>query len=655
MGAGGSTPAAVGATPRRVLGLAARPVGSVPVVVWLVGLVGALLVMGPALGPGSLLNLDLVVLSDPPVPAGMWGLGPELPRRVPLWGPLAWASWLAGGELVTKVLLVMLLVAAFAGAWRLTATLAGERGHRLGPWIAATFYAFGPFLATRTAVGHLMVPWVMALLPWAVASLLSPVSRRPAMVLWAAALGLCGVFGGVIAGAYVAVGVVRERSQWRHRPRRLVWSVALFLAVQLPWLVPLAVVGVAGTGRDLARASDFAPVLGSAADAARLVAGQGFWNTGFQIGQDLPWLSALAGLVLLASACLGWSRVPQGWRGPLGVVAAVALAVAVATAVPGLSSIVDDLSATVLGAPFRDSQRQLVPFLLLLAVAAGLGADRLATWRTSTPIAGSLVGIGAALPLAAAIVLAVPAAGGFGGQVRPVHLPGEWAQAKAAVAREPGTVLALPWFEYYTLDINRNRLTLGIVPSYFGGDVLAASDPRLTADRRREVADPRLDGVEAALERARQGEHVADALAAAGVRWIALQHDVDWKAYTGVLDDPGLERVVAGPSLDLYRVDGWRGPVAAADGSTTDATSVVSPLLRVDASGAAVLDRPYQAGWLRGWSAAARSADGLVELPAGSGPVWFWPALLVLAGDALALGAIGQSAYARWSGRREAQ
>jgi hypothetical protein len=252
------------------------------------------------------------------------------------------------------------------------------------------------------------------------------------------------------------------------------------------------------------------------------------------------------------------------------------------------------------------------------------------------------------LPLAAAVVLAVPAVWGFGGQLRPVQLSPEWAEARAAIDREPGTVLALPWFQYYTLDLARDRLVLGIAPYYFGGDVIAASDPRLTAERRAEVADPRDDVIEGLVEAARAGEPVAERAAASGVRWVVRQHDVDWQAYTGVADDPGLELVVSGPELDLYRVRGWGGPVVDADGSTPRVTSVVSPLLLVDGTEAAVLSRPFQTGWMRGLSAASRSEAGTVALPAGSGPVWFWPALLVLAADLAWLALVSRLIYGEW-------
>ncbi|OWY58831.1 hypothetical protein B7486_77860, partial [cyanobacterium TDX16] len=65
---------------------------------WAAGILLGLVVMGPALAPGPLLNLDLVLFDDVPVPRGAWGLGPEFPRRVPTFLPLAWLSGLLGGE-----------------------------------------------------------------------------------------------------------------------------------------------------------------------------------------------------------------------------------------------------------------------------------------------------------------------------------------------------------------------------------------------------------------------------------------------------------------------------------------------------------------------------------------------------------------------------
>src|SRR3954453_9471707 len=86
---------------------------------WLAGAVLALLVLGPALAPGSLLNLDLVFTPTIPVPRGVWELGPELSRRVPLGGALAWVSTIPVRPLAGRGRIGLAFAEAFAGAWRL--------------------------------------------------------------------------------------------------------------------------------------------------------------------------------------------------------------------------------------------------------------------------------------------------------------------------------------------------------------------------------------------------------------------------------------------------------------------------------------------------------------------------------------------------------
>jgi hypothetical protein len=130
---------------------------------------------------------------------------------------------------------------------------------------------------------------------------------------------------------------------------------------------------------------------------------------------------------------------------------------------------------------------------------------------------------------------------------------------------------------------------------------------------------------------------VSDRLASLGVRWIVFQHDVDWKLYTGMPVDAGLERVVSGDTMDLYLVRAWGGPVLADDGHVVPSRAVAAPWLRVDESGPATYMAPHQTGWLRGWSTTERTSLGLIRLPGGSGPLWFWPALLVAGADVVAV------------------
>jgi hypothetical protein len=46
---------------------------------------------------------------------------------------------------------------------------------------------------------------------------------------------------------------------------------------------------------------------------------------------------------------------------------------------------------------------------------------------------------------------------------------------------------------------------------------------------------------------------------------------------------------------------------------------------------------PAAGGWLRGLAAAGETRIGTLQLPAGPRIVWYWPTILVLAGDVAAL------------------
>jgi len=612
----------------------ARPAG-VPLWSWLIGLVSSLLLLGPALGGGSLLNLDLISVPDLPIPHGVWGLGPELPRRVPLGVFLAWLSRIIGGDAAVKVLMVVGLTVAFAGMYRFV------RRPGFTAVAAGALYAFGPFLLTRVAVGHLMILWTMALLPWALPDLLEPDRSLRRDLWWAAAIGVAGVYGGIVCGMVLLAGLVARRGA------RLVPVVGVFVLAQLPWLIPLLVVGRSGTTVD---GSGFPTTASGVSGIGRLLAGQGFWNDYFQIGKGQGWVAGALGFVLLALAVYGTAELAKPWRIPLVSLAVTGVALAVLVSIPGLEGPGTWFTATMVGAPFRESQRFLVFYLLWLAPAAALGADRLARARR-----GAAAGLVAALPLAIAVILASPAWWGFNDQLRPAQFPSEWAQARAIVEEDPGAVVAFPWYQYFTLDIADNRLVLNVVPFYFGGDVIISSNPNLTVDPKRERFDPREPIIAQMADAATRGVPVSTGMAAMGVHWVVLQHDVDWERYTGVTNDPGFELAASGPSLDLYRVRDFPGLATSLAGAEIPSDPIVEPYWQVDPSGPGRLAAPYEEGWLRGLTATSSDPQGLISLPGGSGPVWYWPAMLVLAAYAVTLSAITWSVATRGRHRRTPQ
>jgi hypothetical protein len=231
------------------------------------------------------------------------------------------------------------------------------------------------------------------------------------------------------------------------------------------------------------------------------------------------------------------------------------------------------------------------------------------------------------------LVLAGPSLFGINGQLDPVSLPREWGAARAAIDRQSGTVLALPWHEYLQLGVADNRNVFNPVSIYFGGDVLSSSDPEFLSGPEQEQADPREPAARRVLARIRAGQPAGTQLAQLGVRWVVVLRAADWQSYTSLTSDPGVRRVVGGSTLDLYQVRGWRGPVVTQSGRVVPLRGVAGPFGWLAASGPATWFRPAATGWMRGLSAAHFEPNGTLGLPAGRGPVWYWPTLVVLAAD----------------------
>ncbi len=598
---------------------------------WGLPLLTALLVLGPALAPGSLFNLDLVLVPHLDLPNGFWGLGPELPRRLPLWVPISWLSPLMPATLSGKALMVLVFVLAWVGMARLATSF----GSRWG-FVAGALYALSPFVLTRTAVGHFMVTVPLALLPWVLPTLLRPGRSLTRTFLGATALGLGGHFGGSVAVVVVVIAMLcGERRRW--------WQalVVTFMA-QSAWLVPALAVAAAGEA-NLATGAVFGTDARGPLGLLRLSAGGGFWNSYFQVGAN-SLVQAICGAVLVALAVIGTRAIVPWARRPMVVLAVVGWLVSAASTMVGFSSVLEWFTGTTVGAVWREPQRILVLYLAWLAPAAVLGAQRAYDAALASPkwlwSAGAVV----LLPGVIAVVLVAPGLWGIGGQLRAERVPSSWNQARSFVREEPGTVLALPWYQYFNQQLPGGpvRRVLNPMPLFLGGDVLAASDNGLEVGVR-ERSDPR-EPTAAVLVRAmvEQQSPPGSALASLGVRWVVLQKTVHAADYAVLVKDPDLSLVIDDEAIALYRVNGWLGQATeVATGAPVVVDSVGPAWVRVEGDHAVVWNHPASGGWHRGSSAATATADGRLQFAGGGGPVWNLATLPSLLAQGLMLAAVG--------------
>lgn len=589
----------------------------------------ALVVLGPVLAPGALFNLDLIVVPRLDLPAGFWGLGPELPRRLPLWVPISWLSPVVPATVTAKALMFAVLV----GSWVGMARFARSLGIR---WVHATgaLYALSPFMTTRSLVGHFMVTLPMALLPFVLPVLLKPGRSLRATMLAAAALSLGGHYGGSIAIVIVVVAVLcGARERW--------WQgIGVALAAQAAWLVPALCVGAASTARP-ASGDAFPTDSYGIGGLLRLSAGGGFWNTYYQVGGRLI-LTAVGALivVLLWSGFRAW---PSPSRRPMVTLGLLGWLLSAATSLWGLSTVFDWFVGTAVGAVWREGQRVLLLYVLWMAPAVVLGAQR---WfdaavrsRRWLPVAGAI----AALPATLAALLTFNAIWGFGGRLSAEPIPSSWDRVRSTVRAQGGSVLALPWYQYYNQQLGDGpvRRVLNPMPLYLGSDVLSSSNNGLEAGVR-ERADPREEVATTALrDLVDDATPISGTMATLGVRWVVLQKTVHLEDYVALGDDPGLEVVVDAPEILLYRVRAWRGEAVTA-GRPVTVPEFGPALATFDGADGQAVEwfRAGGGGWRRGWDAASTTATGTLRFPPGSGLVWNAATLPSLAAQAGELGVV---------------
>jgi hypothetical protein len=627
-----------------------------------VGLLLGLVVVGPGLAGGSLLSLDLLVTPEIPVPSGMFGLGPALSQRVPLFALVGGLSAVVGGPVATKVLLVAWMAAGFAGAARLVRLVAprgitapGPGALALAQAAAGTLWAVGPFALTRVGVGHVNLVWVIAVLPWALPRLCRPDEHLPSTFLASLALAIGGPGGGTLGLGVAAVALLVRRG-----PRLARTALAIALP-HLVWVLPTIVLLWAGAGVD--GAGEFSTRAGGPAGWAQVAAGGGFWRADVQAGAE-GWLGALAGLAIAALAAVGSVDVVRrcgrrSWPAVASLAAAIGLALAVASAVPGVRDAYDALSRLPFGAPLRESQRFLALWLVWAAPASALGALQLGARLAPGAAPGrshpsGRPAIGRSLPAAAllALVVATSIGGWWGieGRLEPVEYPSSWARVRQELRERPGTAVALPWSEYPTLSFAGGRQAFNPLPQYLGGDVISSYDPRFDPDEpRQEQVDPRARAIDdlvadlRAAEGASAPPPVGARLAELGVRWVVLAHEEAWRDYGALASDPGLRRALALPDLDLYEVVAWPGEAVDAAGDPVGVRRPVPPLLLVDGAGPGTVVHVAGApGWVQGWATPVAVTDaGLLRLTGHGTTFWFWPAAVLLVVDlALVAGAI---------------
>ena len=471
----------------------------------------AVLMLGPALGPGYVLSYDMVWVPDLALRSDFLGLGSGLPRAVPSDAVVATLDELLPGALLQKAVLLAALAGGGVGVARLV-----PADSLLARLVAVSVYVWNPFVAERLFIGHWPVLVGYAVLPWVIqAGRRARFEGRLPAELW-----LLVPLGALNASAGLVTVLVLAAFACRRQAARLNLGVAvLSVAANAPWLVAgLLHAGVATTSEQGVRVFGLNGEGSLPAPLAALGLG-GIWNAEVVLPSrtTVAAVAGLAALVLLVGLGL------RGWVAAAGARDMAAYAVcwgfgwgiAVCTwALPDqLTWLAEQVPGTGL---LRDGSRWLALCAPALAVGAAHGAREVVR---RLPARVAQAGAGVALVLLPLAVLP-DAALGESGRLRAVTFPRSYPEAREVVADastdgQRGDLLVLPFTSYRAPTWNGGRKVLDplgryLEPNYVASDVLSVSGLVIPGE------DPRVREVARALS-AGSPEARSQALTAAGI------------------------------------------------------------------------------------------------------------------------------------------
>ncbi len=526
----------------------------------LLGLALGLLVVAPWVGSGYLLLLDWVSGPEQALTPGVYGLSGSALDAMPFRIGTQVLRVLVGPAVTAWLLILAFFPLAAAGA----AAAAG--GGRWRAWPAALLMVCNPFVIDRIRAGHVAVLLGMAILPWLFAAALharrlhKSFAVRPA--LWYALAISISPHMAWIGGLLLLAVALLPRPTWVDLIRTV--QVVVTAALVYGYALVLYATGTRTLEVTQADLDAYATDDGPGGWLSTVLSLRGFWRAFDESVESA--LGLLPGALLLAAVLL---VVMLGLRARWGdetdrtaplaavIVLGLLLGAGVSGPLAGLYRLAFDVLP--LFEAMREQQKWLALVVLGYAVGFGCGVE----WLAQRP-SRALAVVTGVLPL----LIAPWLIWGLGGSVRTSEYPDGWAQASNAMGPGQGSVLFLPWHAYQPFEFTDGRTVATPAAAFF-------ARPALVSDA---VELPGLRTDSTSLRSAYVDQIVAEAgadalgplLAPLGVEYVAVAQGVgppeetDW-----VAGQPGIEQVMASPTMTLYRVTrsaiGRVGPARVAD------------------------------------------------------------------------------------------
>jgi hypothetical protein len=144
---------------------------------------------------------------------------------------------------------------------------------------------------------------------------------------------------------------------------------------------------------------------------------------------------------------------------------------------------------------------------------------------------------------------------GMHGEIKPSQYPSGWYAADRALSSDPhpGRALFLPWHEYmsYSFVQNQNHVIAPVAPTFFSVPVLTSANPEIAGVP--PPTDPDQQAITGLVGAGATGDW-ASVLAARGVKYVLVAHEVDWHSYDFLAKQAGLGVVGDYGSITVYRV-----------------------------------------------------------------------------------------------------
>ena len=487
-----------------------------PLAGMVIGLILALLALGPAVKRGFLLSYDMVFVPHLALSPRTLGVDGSVPRAVPNDAVVAVLSAVLPGDVVQKSMLLSVFVLFGLGLGLVFKEVPATV-------VAVVIGLWNPWVAQRLEVGHWGFLLGYAALPWVVWAAQNCRKGTPyAYTSLSIVMLLAGLTGstGIVLALIVLTGVLLGEAPRLIKP--YLFAVLVAFLVSATWLWPF--LNASSRAADPAGATAFAARADTPWGVVISVAtGGGSWNQSSWYPERQSWILSAAAFAIVVVAVVALYRLARPGDGLRGVFLAgvLSLVLATAAALPGGREVITFLVTHVPGAGLlRDSQKFAGPWMLSVAVGAGLLTTKLCIlatargWRTSW----LAIAAGAVVP----VVLLPSLAWGSGGSWQAVSYPKPvQALAQELDQADAGSVAVFPWIQYRRFDWNQSRIMLDPWNRLLSKDVIV-NDGLPLRDGLIAGEDPRAIEISRVIS---SQEHVVPALRSLGVRHVLVLDD----------------------------------------------------------------------------------------------------------------------------------